>query len=122
MLFRSAPRGHVFNSPLTQIPFKGIYGSYKIPRYTGEDEADKVVYGWDVPWEGTEALMGREKELGQTWLKEARGYYDRAKKKRIKKERERGDRRMMRECRNILKLIGAAHGIGNMEDKRCLKS
>ena len=28
------PRGHVFNSPLTQIPFKAIYVSYKSPRYT----------------------------------------------------------------------------------------
>ena len=30
-------------------------------RESGEDEAGKVVYGWDVLWEGTEALMGREK-------------------------------------------------------------
>ena len=28
---------------------------------------------------------------------------------------------MMRECRNMLKLIGAAHGIGNMEDKRTVE-
>ena len=91
-------------------------------RESGEDEAGRVVYGWDVLWEGTEALRGREKELGQAWLKEAKGYYDRAKERRIERERERGDRRMMRECRNMLKLIGAAHGIGSMEDKRTLES
>ena len=89
---------------------------------SGEDEAGKVVYGWDVLWDGTEALEGREMELGQAWLKEAKGYYDRAKEKRIERERERDDRRMMRECRNMLKLIGAAHGIGSMEDMRTLES
>ena len=68
---------------------------------SGEDETGKVVYGWEVLWDGTEALTSREKELGQTWLKEARGYYDRAKGRRIERERERGDRRMMRECRNM---------------------
>ena len=58
--------------------------------------------------------------MGQAWLKERRGYYDLAKEKRIERKRERGDRRMMRECRNMLKLIEAAHGIGSMEDKRTL--
>ena len=89
---------------------------------SGEDKAGRVVYGWDLLWEGTEALMGREKELGQTWLKEHRGYYDRAKERRIERERERGDRRMMRECWNMLKMIGAAYGIGTMEDKRTLEA
>ena len=89
---------------------------------SGEDEAGRVVYGWDLVWEGTEALMGREKELGQTWLKEPRGYYYRAKERRIERERERGDRRMMRECWNMLKMIGAAYGIGTMEDKRTLEA
>ena len=60
--------------------------------------------------------------MGQTWLKEAKGYYDWAKEKRIEREREWGDRRMMRECRNMLKLIGVAHGIGSVEDKRTLES
>ena len=45
-------------------------------RESEEDENGKVVYGWDVLWAGTEALTSKEKELGQTWLKEARGYYD----------------------------------------------
>ena len=41
-------------------------------RESGEDEAGKVVYGWGVLWEGTEALTSRETALGQTCLKEAR--------------------------------------------------
>ena len=73
-------------------------------------------------WRATEALTNRETEIGQAWLKEDRGYYDRAKERRIERERERGDRRMMRECRNMLKLIGAAHGIGSIEDKRALEA
>ena len=35
-------------------------------RESREYEARKVVYGWDVLWEGTKALTSREKELDQT--------------------------------------------------------
>ena len=35
-------------------------------RESGEDETGKVVYGWDILWEGTEVLTSKEKELRQT--------------------------------------------------------
>ena len=82
----------------------------------------EIVYGWDALWEETKSLSDSERELGRAWLKEVKGYYDRAKQARIERERERGDRRMMRECRNMLKLFGAAHGIGNAEDKKALEA
>ena len=43
--------------------------------------------------------------MGQAWLKEAKGYYDCAEERRIERERERWDRRMMWECPNMLKQI-----------------
>ena len=55
-----------------------------------------VIYGWDALWAGTEGLSEGEEDLGQACLKEAKGYYDRAKESRIESDRERGDGRMMR--------------------------
>ena len=91
-------------------------------REAEEDEAGGIIYGWDPLWRVPEALTSRETEIGESWLKEARGYYDRAKERRIERERERDDQRTMRECRNMLQLIGAAHDIGSMQDKRTLEA
>lgn len=92
---------------------------------TRESDVDKkgtVVYGWDAIWAGTEGLVGSEKGLGHTWLREAKSYYDRAKEARIEREKERGDHRIMRECRGLLKLIGTAYGVGSVQDKRELEA
>lgn len=55
-------------------------------------------------------------------MKVAKGSYDDAKEARISKEKERDDWRMLWKCQNILKMVGAAHGIGSMEDKRTLEA
>ena len=67
-------------------------------------------------------MTEKEKDLAQGRLQEAKGYYNEAKEAMIEREKERGDRRMMRECRGLLRKLEAAHGIGSMQDKRDLEA